>query len=642
MKKRKFIQHSSSSSSKPHFKEEKENYYSSTDEDDDALDNNESDVDLDEIHSEEDENEDIEVLPIEVTSSESESEPDSGTEFSSAYRKDEKESKGWGHQRNYYQGEDTSDEEMAKMEEKEAKVLQQQRLQSLQPLDFLDDAFQQTLTLATQPSSLSTTNVSTPSSLTEENLSLVLNYASTFEDVKDVLDPLLRLSLAHLPSSRLHSYLKFKYTVYIGYLLNLAFFLAHSLNLKQTLPSSSLSKHASHPVVAHLIKYQKTMNLLNQMEKKSTWISDALEPLVTTLETMDLEELANLPFTLSKKQQQEELKNSTSSSSTLSSKKRKRRSKRKNKPPTETSPPLSMSSNASTSPSTKKKQVHFMPGFVQSVHQPILPSPSSSSVLLNPTSYEPTYQDQKKKFTHLSKKLPLDFIPKLEDEDMDERTELNDLEASYLFHSSSKTHPSLSLLPSSQPIKKKPLRKVIQSLVRSSKPRTPVTSADALFSSSISTSSKSKRSSTLTSIHEEDNALFVDKEENVEEKKEKKKGKEEKNHTVSALSTHTKKKTSQQGSSSTTLGSSLSPPLLEDATTTFSRRKVNTTILKNRGLTPYRKKQSRNPRIKHRNKYEAKMKKLKSFQRIVKPPSHAYGGEFTGIKTHLVRSTKLN
>ncbi len=64
-------------------------------------------------------------------------------------------------------------------------------------------------------------------------------------------------------------------------------------------------------------------------------------------------------------------------------------------------------------------------------------------------------------------------------------------------------------------------------------------------------------------------------------------------------------------------------------------------MLKNKGLTPHRKKEQRNPRVKHRNKYEKAKKKIKSFKRVVVQQEGSYGGEKTGIKPKLSRSIKF-
>ncbi|KAK1094414.1 something about silencing protein 10 [Friedmanniomyces endolithicus] len=73
------------------------------------------------------------------------------------------------------------------------------------------------------------------------------------------------------------------------------------------------------------------------------------------------------------------------------------------------------------------------------------------------------------------------------------------------------------------------------------------------------------------------------------------------------------------------------------------KRKISYLIEKNKGLTPHRKKEVRNPRVKKRKKYEEKKKKLGSMKAVFKGGEGrgGYGGERTGIKGGLVKSTKL-
>jgi U3 small nucleolar RNA-associated protein 3 len=73
------------------------------------------------------------------------------------------------------------------------------------------------------------------------------------------------------------------------------------------------------------------------------------------------------------------------------------------------------------------------------------------------------------------------------------------------------------------------------------------------------------------------------------------------------------------------------------------KRKITYAIAKNKGLTPKRKKDVRNPRVKKKKKYEEKMKKLGSMRPVYKGGEGrgGYGGELTGIKTNVVKSTKL-
>jgi U3 small nucleolar RNA-associated protein 3 len=73
------------------------------------------------------------------------------------------------------------------------------------------------------------------------------------------------------------------------------------------------------------------------------------------------------------------------------------------------------------------------------------------------------------------------------------------------------------------------------------------------------------------------------------------------------------------------------------------KRAIGYVIEKNKGLTPRRTKDVRNPRVKKRKKYEEKMKKLASMKPVYKGGEErgGYGGEKTGIKTGLVKSIKL-
>jgi U3 small nucleolar RNA-associated protein 3 len=73
------------------------------------------------------------------------------------------------------------------------------------------------------------------------------------------------------------------------------------------------------------------------------------------------------------------------------------------------------------------------------------------------------------------------------------------------------------------------------------------------------------------------------------------------------------------------------------------KRKISYLIEKNKGLTPHRKKEARNPRVKKRKKYDEKKKKLASMKPVYKGGEGrgGYGGEMTGIKKGLVKSTKL-
>jgi U3 small nucleolar RNA-associated protein 3 len=73
------------------------------------------------------------------------------------------------------------------------------------------------------------------------------------------------------------------------------------------------------------------------------------------------------------------------------------------------------------------------------------------------------------------------------------------------------------------------------------------------------------------------------------------------------------------------------------------KRKITYQIQKNKGLTPHRKKEVRNPRVKKRMAYDAAKKKLKSQKAVYSGGEGrgGYKGELTGIKPGLVKSVKL-
>jgi U3 small nucleolar RNA-associated protein 3 len=73
------------------------------------------------------------------------------------------------------------------------------------------------------------------------------------------------------------------------------------------------------------------------------------------------------------------------------------------------------------------------------------------------------------------------------------------------------------------------------------------------------------------------------------------------------------------------------------------KRRITYAIEKNKGLTPRRKKDVRNPRVKKRKQYDAKKKKLASMKPIWKggEPKGGYRGETSGINTAVIKSVKL-
>uniref|UniRef100_A0A8B9TEY1 UTP3 small subunit processome component n=1 Tax=Anas platyrhynchos TaxID=8839 RepID=A0A8B9TEY1_ANAPL len=71
------------------------------------------------------------------------------------------------------------------------------------------------------------------------------------------------------------------------------------------------------------------------------------------------------------------------------------------------------------------------------------------------------------------------------------------------------------------------------------------------------------------------------------------------------------------------------------------KRGVTYQMIKNKGLTPKRKKIDRNPRVKHREKFRQAKIRRKGQVREVRTEMHRYGGELSGIRAGVKKSRKL-
>jgi U3 small nucleolar RNA-associated protein 3 len=71
------------------------------------------------------------------------------------------------------------------------------------------------------------------------------------------------------------------------------------------------------------------------------------------------------------------------------------------------------------------------------------------------------------------------------------------------------------------------------------------------------------------------------------------------------------------------------------------KREIGQTIMSNRGLTPHRNKEAKNPRVRLRGKFGRAVTRRKGSVRDVKEKTDGYGGELTGVKTSVVKSRKF-
>ncbi|XP_055911342.1 something about silencing protein 10 [Eupeodes corollae] len=71
------------------------------------------------------------------------------------------------------------------------------------------------------------------------------------------------------------------------------------------------------------------------------------------------------------------------------------------------------------------------------------------------------------------------------------------------------------------------------------------------------------------------------------------------------------------------------------------RRGITYQIAKNKGLMPHRKKELRNPRVKHRSKFRKALIRRKGAVRTVRKETQRYGGEMSGIKATTKKGIKI-
>merc|ERR1712150_213232 len=80
----------------------------------------------------------------------------------------------------------------------------------------------------------------------------------------------------------------------------------------------------------------------------------------------------------------------------------------------------------------------------------------------------------------------------------------------------------------------------------------------------------------------------------------------------------------------------------EDEDESEERRAITYQIQKNKGLQPKRSKLNRNPRVKHRVKFQKAKVRRKGQVREVRTEVKKYGGEMSGINARVKKGIKLS
>jgi hypothetical protein len=564
---------------------------------------------------------------LENESSDEESPDDDEQEESQTIAKTE----GWGKSRRaFYSADDTfADDEAAKLEEVEAEKLKRKRLTALKESDFLDGAF------ATLTDSSSFAGTQTPSavnqaepfevlekrpaesmtrdeileylaSVSPDLLEFIIEFQSGMEDLRDGVQPLYLLALKLEPEeSPVRQYLSAKYFSLLGFLVNVSYYFCLYSQGK------SRNELENHPVIEVLLHHKQSLQSIKEIEEQKPWLVGRLEPLIVAVEEMEelamsIDEYVNHVFS--------EVGEQSGQDASVDG------------------------SDVDMSPEGDESQSDDEALELQASSQSArknLPKPAvrksndvgrlskKAKVALSKVKYEDDYQPFSGKLE--SSKTLNDFNDNLDDANI-----------------GLKAPPISEFLPG-----KKSLRKIVRGVQSANKTKA-FTSLDA------DVRRKEKKQNTLN-VHlskeevesaERDADVFSDDDHAVSSIAKKTKHTNVLNglnldmvdpsRPISSLRQQREEKLRKRRRGAEEDGSFEETHAMGD-----SKRVASYTILKNRGLTPHRKKEDRNPRLKHRRKFEKKVKKLKTVKRLATDLKRGYHGELTGIKTHLTRSIKL-
>ncbi|KNE58620.1 hypothetical protein AMAG_04183 [Allomyces macrogynus ATCC 38327] len=577
----------------------------------------------------------------------------------------------WGSRpKAFYNADDTfADDEAAKLEEQEAERIKRARLAKLDEDDFLDGAFATLAGTADTALPMATEDVMTDSAsgnevqilgkrpretmsrdeilehlatTSPELLEFIIDYQAKMEELRDAVAPMYHLALKLEPAdSPVRAYLSAKYFAVLGFLLNVSYYMA--LYAQGAAKPREIQQH---PVIDVLVHLQQSVEAIETIENDKPWLTARLEPLVTALEDMEergmsvdeyfdfvTKEIEREMREEDEEDEEEDIDGDDDGDDDMSVD--------EDDAPAPAPEPVK-AKGKSKSKNVKRSRSADSDDDPQAPPPPTAAKPSKKRKKEIEIAYEDDYKKVK------SKKAKIEAVNDFDESAGDANFGAIGTAAPSPFATSGK----------------KSLKKVVQSVQSSSKASKKQASADADVmpkSNKPANSLNTHLSKEALAAAEQDADVFSDDDDGHAARKAQRASQVnavgidmavvDPSRPISSLQEARKAKLEKQAArraaKAAARGEDVSVKFAdEDGDASMNdlssgKRLASYDILKNKGLTPKRKKEDRNPRLKHRRKFEKKVKKLKTVKRVATELKGGYQGELTGIKTHLTRSIKL-
>ncbi|KAJ1558363.1 hypothetical protein HK096_001814 [Nowakowskiella sp. JEL0078] len=560
----------------------------------------------------------------------------------------------WGSsKRMYYNGDDVSDEEEdAKDEEKEALRLQKKQRSIVREEDYLDETFSSRLQ---KPVNTNSSQIFTITDITEESINrdelktqlesmsdmeakrlvnqvapeivaLLNEFAITWDEVSTKIQPtvaaLRKLAIIRQESedvSRVREFLELKYELFTSYLTNISFYLALCSNPSLT-PAGTMSYVKSHPVLETLVTIKEQITRLEEIvegkTKKINGLSKKKKKQMTNEQNGFVELMALTSYILeavAEDRLDDLLPDHTDEDEMIIEQSEKEAS---SEPELQKPKKGKKTTNKKSSKDDLKKFKIEIPDFV-----PIKTKKTKTVKMVQNDFEDPETLD------------PIDAIEKAE--------RLRSLKYSVTSGNElSKKRKQIFAGDQDLPYKDK-FGKVIESKYQQTATPEPILA------------SKKRKSDTYHDLDNESvgmNDLEDIKLDSIDLKKFNIDVPETNKSEDDGLSIYEnivnakkRKKFEREEMISQLKAESEDINRFDENEDPTDKRKASWNILANKGLTPKRRKEVRNPRVKHRMKYDSALKKLSSVRAVAKDKKTlgAYSGEKTGIRADITKSIKF-